>query len=182
MEENVRKTNEAVEYIKKFDEELPEIVKNCILDAGEESNIPINEVFIYFSEDLETFEEDLTLKRSLQINVSDKSSGIFESTYTYYNKVDYAYSEDSATLYNGDKLLDEIINETTDRKTALEDPSDYAVVLKETVTWGKDIESVNRDLNLYIFCPILDPDAIDDSYQEDQMIDDLNNDDKYWRD
>jgi hypothetical protein len=129
--------------------ELPTDVKNAIEDVFNE-NDGVEDVDIYFLEDSELFEKDLTLKNEVNAYLNSPSTGSSNNVFTYYGEIDFSLSE-FVKLYDGETLLEEITRIDLADKFTKVNESMFAVVLVERLKWedGK----LAKHLKLHIYCP-----------------------------
>lgn len=132
--------------------ELPTEVKNAIEDVFLE-NDNIEGVECYHKEDLEQFQQDLTLTNFVSMSIKGNNNGETNNVWTYYGNVTYSLSEAIILVDENDEVLEEISKLENPEQTILETPDDYAVVLLERVSWESENEIITREPVLFIYCP-----------------------------
>jgi hypothetical protein len=143
------KLKKIYEFFEESKVELPIDVKNAMEDVFTE-NDGVEDVDIYFLEDSELFEQDLTLKNEVNVYLNSPSKGSSNNVFTYYGEIDFSLSE-FVRLYDGETLLEEITRIDLSESPSKLNDSMYAVVLIERLKWedGK----LARHLKLHIYCP-----------------------------
>ena len=143
------KHQQILDYFNENDIDLPIAVKNAIEDVFNE-NDEIETVDIYFKDDYELLGEELKVINEVDAYVEKPSSGTVYVVITYYGEVEYSVSE-FVNLYQGRDLLEDITH--IDNRNALTEanPSDYAVIIFEKLTWGNGTSK--REPRLVIYCP-----------------------------
>jgi len=143
------KLKKIYDFFEESKVELPIDVKNAMEDVFTE-NDGVEDVDIYFLEDSQLFEQDLTLKNEVNVYLNSPSKGSSNNVFTYYGEIDFSLSE-FVRLYDGETLLEEITRiDLSESPSKLNDLM-YAVVLIERLKWedGK----LARHLKLHIYCP-----------------------------
>jgi hypothetical protein len=147
MKEKFIKT---IEFFKEQNIELPTDVRNSIEDVFNE-NDSVNDVDIYFREDIDVLQSDLVLVNEVDAYLETPSSGTVANTFTYYGEVDYSLSE-LVNLYDkDDKVLLDITNIDNQEVSTRVNPDKYAVILIETTVWGEG--KMEKKPKLFIYCP-----------------------------
>jgi biotin-(acetyl-CoA carboxylase) ligase len=147
MNEKLQKT---LEFFKNQNIQLPIEVGNSLEDVFTE-NDNINDVDIYFKEDIDLLQMDLVLVNEVDAYLEKPSSGNINNTFTYYGEVDYSLSE-LVNLYDDkDNVLLDITNINNQGRATIVKPDMYAVVLIENVVWGEG--KMEKKPKLYIYCP-----------------------------
>lgn len=128
---------------------LPQDVYNSIEDVFAE-NDNINNAFLYFKNNLEDLQNDLTFKNVVTINLSGETKGEKYDHYTYYGEIDFADSEDYKVYKDGNELY-KLSDYNPGYTAQVLFPEEYAVVLVEKVNFDNSGLNINDDL--YIYCP-----------------------------
>ena len=131
---------------------VPTDVRNAIEDVFLENDV-INGVECYHKEDLEQFQEDLTLENIVRMSLKGTNRGITNNVWTYYGNLSYSLSESILLVDEDDTTIEEISNIQNTNKTVLETPNDWAIVLIEKVMWDTVEEKLERNPVLFIYCP-----------------------------
>lgn len=153
-------------YFSEINITLPTEVRNSIEDVFLE-NDNVENVQCYHLEDLEQFQEDLTLHNFVEIQLKGANRGQTNNVWTYYGNMSYSLSETINLVADNDgEILEEISNVQNDEKSILETPDDYVVVLHEIVSWDSDDENLTRELALLIYCPIQSEPDEEDPYED----------------
>lgn len=157
-----------------FEEEniiLPTEVRNSIEDVFLE-NDNIEGVECYHREDLEQFQEDLTLTNFVSMSINGYNNGETNNVWTYYGNLTYSLSEAIILVDENDEVLEEVSKLENPESTTVETPNNYAVVLLEKVNWISETKSISRHPILFIYCPIGTSEE-ENKYQ--QVIDEIKN-------
>ena len=64
-----------------------------VFDEFELANGEEDSINVYYKEDKEVFESDLTINNNYQIKVNGLSSGVYTATYTFIDNLEYAMNE-----------------------------------------------------------------------------------------
>lgn len=146
--------NEKHEIVLKFFDDnnidVPIDVANALQDVFDENDL-IQNVEIYAKEDIDEMEEDIALVNEIDVFLSKPSSGSFQKAFTYFGYVDHSVSEFVRLYGLENNVLENITNIDNRSANSKIDPSDYVILLIETVNWGNmemETESV-----LYVYCP-----------------------------
>ena len=92
LEENINLKNNLNKFFEDANVEIDDDIEEALEEVFSEFefiSLENDDVSIYFKDDLEEFESDLTLTNVLAIPVDGISSGVWNSTYTYYGDVNY---------------------------------------------------------------------------------------------
>lgn len=109
-----------------------------------------DDVNIYMKEDINEFQDDLTMTNAYDIVIDGISSGIYNATYTYIDNIEYITNEKTDLRYK-DEVIEELVNFQYTRKTKVIDPNEWVISVKETITWTNG--DYIRMPKLYIYCP-----------------------------
>lgn len=132
---------------------LPTDLRNSIEDVFSE-NDKIDGVTCYYREEREEFEKDLTLENFVEMSLTGINHGKTNNIWTYYGNLTYSLTEKILLINENGETEEEISKLEPEFQTILEEPDDFAVVLKETVEWDTRVGTdVKRELNMYIYCP-----------------------------
>ena len=147
------KFQRIIEFFEQEQEvEIPIEVKNSIEDVFNETD-ELGDADIYFREDHEVLQEDLTLTNRVDVYLGKPSIGSSNNVYTHSGEIDYSLSE-FVTLYDENGNLEEEITRIDNTSIpTIVDPNTWAVVLIEKVEWAGD--KLDRILKFYIYCPEL---------------------------
>lgn len=159
---NKEKFEMTIKALEEDIEELPTEVVNNISDAFNENPI-INNVEIYYKENLEELQERLKLKNIVICQLDGKSQGKINNAFTYFGDIKYSLSE-YVSLNKGEEILEVITNiDNSQFPSIVVDKDDYAVVLIEILEWENG-EYKRSTPVLYVYCPITidDPSEIEE--------------------
>jgi len=130
--------------------DLPTDVSNALQDVFNENEL-IEQVEVYFKEDIHEMEEDIKIVNEIDVFLSKPSSGSFQKAFTYFGYVEHSVSE-FVKLYGLDNnILEDITNIDNRSADSKVDPKDYVILLIETVKWGNT--EMKLSPVLYIYCP-----------------------------
>jgi hypothetical protein len=150
MEEKFKK---IVEFFAGRNIDIPTDVRNAIEDVFKE-NDSINDVDIYFREDVELLETDLILLKEIDAYLTEPSSGSVDDVYTYYGEINYSVSE-FYNLYDdrkSDKLLTEVVNIDNQNGLSSVNKDQWAAVMVETNKWNES--KIEKKQRVFIYCPV----------------------------
>ena len=147
------KFNAVIGYFEEENIQLPTEVKNAIEDVFLE-NDDIEGVECYHPEDIEQFQEDLTLTNFVKMTIGGSNEGETNNIWTYYGNVTYSLSEAIILVDDQDEIIEEISKIENDEPTIVESRNHYAVVLRERVSWNAQSKAPTRETVLYIYCPV----------------------------
>jgi len=147
MNEKLQKT---LEFFKAENIELPTDVKNALEDVFSE-NDNINDVDIYFKDDIDILEGDLILTNEVNAYLTKPSAGSVNNTFTYFGDVDYSLSELVNLYDDNDNLLVDITNINNQQAPSKINPDSYAIILVENVAWNEG--TLEKKPKLFIYCP-----------------------------
>jgi len=146
----VDKHKKVLEFFEQRNISLPIDVGNAIEDVFNENN-NIENIDIYFQEDLEILENDIIITNEVNVYLDRPSSGSIQNIFTYYGDVDYSISE-FVILYEKDDIIIESITSIDNRNNQTSVKKDmYAIILIETVEWTAG--TITRIPKVYIYCP-----------------------------
>lgn len=149
------KLNSVVDYFKQEDIELPIAVLNSITDVFEE-NDDIDNVEVYYKNDIEELLKVLHLKKNVFVYIKDTlSKGITSDTFTYYGDVECAYDELTQLLDKDENGEDIVLTEITNIESgeAFVYKEDWAVILIETIKWENGV--IDKKDNFIIYAPVI---------------------------
>jgi len=149
-EKTKEKFNRTLIFFSENKIDLPIDVKNALEDVFNE-NEGIDDVDIYFKEDIEAMEDELIIINEVDAYLDKPSSGSIRNTFTYYGDIDYSVSEFTTLYEKDDRIIEEITKINNKDMPSKIDPSKFAIVLTENVTWGEG--KMEKKLKLYIYCP-----------------------------
>jgi hypothetical protein len=149
MKEKLEKT---LDFFKQQNIILPTDVSNALEDVFSE-NDNVNDVDIYFKEDIELLQSDLVLVNEVNAYLEGPSNGSINNTFTYFGEVDYSLSEYVNLYDKDDKVLLNITNINNEEAMTNVNPEKYAVILIEGVVWGES--KIEKTPKLFIYCPQL---------------------------
>lgn len=143
---------EVYSWLREERVEIPEEVKSAIEEAFSDADYVMvdDTVNVYFKEDLDQFEEDITLQNNYTVQLNGMSSGINHGTYTYCDNISYSVSE-HAELKDGDELIEILTDYKHTTRSEVVDADDWAICIIETVSWENG--EVTRIPRLFIYCP-----------------------------
>ena len=99
-----------------LDPEISDVIDE-VFDEFDLANGEEDSVNIYFKEDKDVFERDLTINNNYQIKVNGLSSGVYTATYTFIDNLDYAMNEKTILVYDN-TLVETLVDFTNkDAKT-----------------------------------------------------------------
>ncbi len=147
------------EFFEKYRIELPVQVKNGISDVFDENDFTSDEedvINIYFREDLEDFEMDTALSVDLNVQATGgNSSGDIFNKFTYYEpnslETKNAVSQ-HIHIYDGEEMLDSILNIDATASNHLENPNDWGIFLIEEQRF--EMGNYEKTQRLYIYSPV----------------------------
>lgn len=147
------KLTKIFEFFSEEDITLPIDVKNSIEDVFNENN-NIEEVNIYFKEDVDLFESDITLTKSVNVHLEGNNDGQSVNVFSYYGgeNIEYSVSE-FVKLYDKGQIIEDITDIDLNKSRTRVNPETYAVVLIENVSWSVGV--LSRHPKLYIYCPVI---------------------------
>lgn len=131
---------------------LPIAVQNSIQDVFEE-NDDINDVGVYFKNELENFETDITFENEVMITLGKSSEGIMYDHFTYYGDIDYSASENYKLIDSNNNEVQDISSYNPGINSKVIDSDDYAVVLIETVEWDSE-GNISKTASMKIYAPV----------------------------
>jgi hypothetical protein len=149
------KFERLLNFFKEQNVELPTDVRNAVEDVFNE-NDNVDDVDVYFKEDVSLFEEDIVLINEVTVYLNAPSKGSTNNVFTYYGEVDFSLSE-FTKLYDGENLLEEITKVDQLDTASRVNPDMFAVVLVESVKWESG--KIARKPHLHVYCPIYSKDA-----------------------
>lgn len=169
------KFDNTIQYFTDNNIPLPIDVKNAIEDVFME-NDNVEEVLCYQKEDLETFEEDLTLTTEIHVHFNGNSQGSYSDVWTYYGGVEWSLSEISDFNRDNGDPVEDITNSISNTKSTI-NPEEYQVILIEKTNWDTNTKEYTKKDTLYIYCPISDENQDDYKYSDvyNEIKDDENN-------
>ena len=145
--------------------DVPISVKNSIEDVFME-NDNVESVDCYHLEDLDQFQNDLSMNNNIDMIVGGKHIGSINNVWTYYGDIEYSYSESIRLLDKNNNVIDDISNIESNHETFVASEKDWVVTLVERVNWG-ETDDVERHLGLYIYCPhSSEPDPTENIYNQ----------------
>jgi hypothetical protein len=144
------KHQKVLEFFNSNGVELPIDVANAIEDVFNE-NENIENVDIYFREDIDALETDLIIVNEVDAYLGIPSTGSIQNTFTYYGEIDYSVSEFVALYKDNGEIIEDITNINNQESPTKINPDLYAVVLIENVEWSEG--NITRTPKLYIYCP-----------------------------
>ena len=145
--------NQVLEYFKSNNIVIPQNILDCIDQAFDEFEFidEDNSVNLYFKEDAETFENDLTITNANNININGMSSGVYTATYTYTDNVDYIVNEKTDLMFDNE-VIETTVDIMSNERSVMESESDWVIVVAETISYGDgDFTRIPR---LYIYSPV----------------------------
>lgn len=151
--ENKELYNQVLEYFKSNNITIPQNILTCIDQAFDEFEFidEDNSVNLYFKEDAETFENDLTITNANNININGMSSGVYTATYTYTDNVDYIVNEKTDLMFDNE-VIETTVDIMSTERSVMESESDWVIVVAETISYGDgDFTRIPR---LYIYSPV----------------------------
>lgn len=151
--ENEALYNQVLDYFKNNNITIPQDILTWIETAFNEFDFidEDNSVNLYFKEDAETFENDLTITNANNININGMSSGVYTATYTYTDNVDYIVNEKTDLMYNNE-VIETTVDLMSTERSVMESESDWVIVVTETISYGDgDFTRIPR---LYIYSPV----------------------------
>jgi hypothetical protein len=147
---NKEKLERTLLFFKDNNIELPIDVKNAIEDVFSE-NDNVNDVDIYFKEDVETLENDITISTEIDVYLDKQSSGTYHNIFTYYGEVEYSVSEFVKLYKSDDQILENITDIDNSSRLSKINQESYAVILIEFISWGEG--NLEKKPRLFIYCP-----------------------------
>lgn len=150
--ENKELYNQVLDYFKNNNITIPQNILTCIEQAFDEFEFvdEDNSVNLYFKEDAETFENDLTITNANNININGMSSGVYTATYTYTDNVDYIVNEKTDLMFDNE-VIETTVDLMSTERSVMESESDWVIVVTETISYGDgDFTRIPR---LYIYSP-----------------------------
>lgn len=157
LEENINLKNNLNKFFEDGNIEIADDVKEALEEVFSEFefiSLENDDVSIYFKDDLEEFESDLTLTNVLAIPVDGISSGVWNSTYTYYGDVNYVVNEKTDLVYQN-KTVETLTDFGYENKTEVVDPNKWVITVLEKIDWHDG--DYARVPKLYIYCPLKSP-------------------------
>lgn len=145
--------NQVLEYFKSNNIVIPQNILDFIDQAFDEFEFidEDNSVNLYFKEDAETFENDLTITNANNININGMSSGVYTATYTYTDNVDYIVNEKTDLMFDNE-VIETTVDIMSNERSVMESESDWVIVVAETISYGDgDFTRIPR---LYIYSPV----------------------------
>ena len=149
--ENELLKKQVLDYFTSNKIEVPEEIQKHIDSVFNEFEFDQEDsVNIYFQEDLELFESDLTVNNINNVHIDGVSNGVYTGTYTYTENIEYIINE-KTELYSGNEAIETLVDIASDERSTIESPADWAVVVLETITYGDG--EFTRIPRLYIYSP-----------------------------
>ncbi len=151
--ENEALYNQVLDYFKNNNITIPQDILTWIETAFNEFDFidEDNSVNLYFKEDAETFENDLTITNANNININGMSSGVYTATYTYTDNVDYIVNEKTDLMFDNE-VIETTVDLMSTERSVMESESDWVIVVTETISYGDgDFTRIPR---LYIYSPV----------------------------
>jgi len=149
--ENEVLKKQVINYFTSNNIEIPEDILAHINTVFEEFEFNQEDsVNIYFQEDLELFESDLTINNTNNIHIDGPSNGIYTGSYTYTENIEYIINE-KTDLYAGEEVIETLVEIVSEERSIITSPADWAVVVLETITYGEG--EFTRIPRLYIYSP-----------------------------
>ena len=148
---------------------VPTKVRNSFEDVFQE-NDSIADVSFYDVNDLDEFQKVLSITNTADIYIDGRSVGEKSNIYIYLGDISFALSE-HVNLYGKDgELIEEIVNFDDVYGTRVEVPTEWAIILKEIVSWDTSVENgpITQRFELFVYCPEVMPDYED---EEDNQVD-----------
>ena len=132
----------------------PEVVDvfNEVFDEFELANGEEDSINVYYKEDKEVFESDLTINNNYQIKVNGLSSGVYTATYTFIDNLEYAMNEKTDLVYD-DTVIETLVDFVNkDARTMIRDENEWCIVVTERITLENG--EYTRIPRLYIYVPV----------------------------
>ena len=134
-----------------LDPEISDVIDE-VFDEFDLANGEEDSVNIYFKEDKDVFERDLTINNNYQIKVNGLSSGVYTATYTFIDNLDYAMNEKTILVYDN-TLVETLVDFTNkDARTMIRDENEWCIVVTERICWENG--EYTRIPRLYIYVPV----------------------------
>ena len=152
-EENQKLKENLFNYFAEENIEVNEEIKQCFDDVFDQFEFISHEdddVNIYMEEDVIDFESDLTMRNAFNIVVDGISSGVYQSSYTYYGDIQYVTNETTDLMYKNE-VIEKLIDFNYDAQTKIKNTKDWVITVIETITWQNG--DYMRIPKLYIYCP-----------------------------
>ena len=138
---------------------LPSEVKNAIIDVftelvDEEAEEQVDpEVVVYFRQDKDEFESDMTLTNESVIFIDDVSEGNCYEVFVYYGDLTISKSEFTKLASKESGILKEDIVAVDNQQyiTKINNPDDFVVLILENNVWGEG--KFNATYSVFIYCP-----------------------------
>jgi hypothetical protein len=150
--------DDVINFFKENEVEIPKDVKDIIEDCFY-NHLDIEEVEIYGGSELENFEDDLQLFRTVTINANHNTTVLnYPITNTYYGEVSFNVNDLVIFEHDvkGSFKEETIIDEQSLEPSHVEDPKDWVVLVIEFKTYNNQLEDDNlvssRSI-LYIYTP-----------------------------
>jgi len=152
--ENINLKKQLLDYLSKNNIVIPDDILahiDKVFEDFEFDDTDDEAVNIYFKEDSELFENDLTITNVNAINITGPSTGTYKGTYTYTENLDYIINEKTDLMFNGE-IVETLVDIHSDERTLLDSEVDWAVVVVETINYGEG--DYTRTPKLYVYIPV----------------------------
>lgn len=157
------KFNAVCNYFETQDITIPTEVKNAIEDVFLE-NDNIMGVECYHQEDIDQFQDDLTLVNNVKMFLNGHNEGTLNNIWTYYGNTSYSFSEKIVLCDDEGNKIEDISTTEAEEPTTIFTPNEWVVTLYEVVNWNSENEGekLTRETKLYIYCPMSSKEEDDD--------------------
>ena len=115
-----------------LDPEISDVIDE-VFDEFDLANGEEDSVNIYFKEDKDVFERDLTINNNYQIKVNGLSSGVYTATYTFIDNLEYAMNEKTDLIYDN-TIIETLVDFTNkDARTIIKDENEWFVFMSHLI-------------------------------------------------
>lgn len=152
-EENVTLKENLFNYFNEEHIEVNDEIKQCLDDVFEQFEFISHEdddVNIYMLDDVVDFESDLTMHNAFNIVVDGISSGVYQSSYTFYGDIEYVTNETTDLMYKNE-VVEKLLDFNYNSQTKIKNEKDWVITVVETIRWQNG--DYTRIPKLYIYCP-----------------------------
>lgn len=115
------------------------------------------DIALYFKEDADEFEKDLTLNNFYAIQIDGISGGQWSSTYTYIDNIDNYVVNERTDLCFQNTVIETLTDFQYDATTKIHDRNEWCITVLEKITWTNG--NYTRIPTLYIYVPFSNPEG-----------------------